>query len=78
MDCAKSLELLSEYRVGALEESELVLVRTHLSDCPDCDVVFKDLELILQAVAALRNSNGIAYPDESAVWQRLSLKSVVH
>jgi len=73
MDCAKSLELLSEYRVGGLEESELVLVRTHLSGCEDCDGVFKDLELILQAVASLRNTNGLAYPDENVIWERLSL-----
>jgi hypothetical protein len=77
MDCAKSLELLSEYRVGGLEESESILVRTHLSGCQDCDGVFKDLELILQAVTALRNTNGFAYPDENAIWQSLS-KKVVH
>jgi predicted anti-sigma-YlaC factor YlaD len=73
MDCSESLELLSEYRVGALGESELVLVRTHLSTCRDCDGVFKDLELILQAVASLRETNGYAYPDENVIWQRLSL-----
>jgi predicted anti-sigma-YlaC factor YlaD len=79
MDCSKSLELLSEYRAGALEESELILVRTHLSGCEDCDGVFKDLELILQAAASLRNSNGFAYPDENVVWQRLSLsKGPIH
>lgn len=74
MDCSKSLELLSEYRAGALEESEIILIRTHLSGCEDCDGVFKDLELILQAASSLRNSNGFAYPDENHVWQRLSLK----
>ncbi|MDQ3804060.1 MAG: zf-HC2 domain-containing protein [Acidobacteriota bacterium] len=79
MDCSKSLELLSEYRAGALEESESILVRTHLSACEDCDGVFKDLELILQAAASLRNANGFAYPDENVVWQRLSLsKGPVH
>jgi predicted anti-sigma-YlaC factor YlaD len=75
MDCSKSIELLSEYRVGALDESELTLVRTHLSGCEDCDVVFKDLELILQAVATLRETNGYQYPDENVIWQRLSLSN---
>ena len=75
MDCSKSLELLSEYRAGALDESETVLVRTHLSGCVDCDGVFKDLELILQAAASLRGTNGYAYPDEKVIWQRLSLSN---
>lgn len=75
MDCSESLELLSEYRAGALGESETVLIRTHLSGCTDCDGVFKDLELILQAAASLRNTNGYAYPDENVVWQRLSLSN---
>jgi len=75
MDCSESLELLSEYRAGALGESQAVLVRTHLSACVDCDGVFKDLELILQAAASLRETNGCAYPDEDAVWQRLSLSN---
>ena len=75
MDCSKSLELLSEYRAGSLDESETILVRTHLSGCLDCDGVFKDLELILQAVVGLRETNGYAYPDENAVWQRLSLSN---
>ena len=74
MDCSKSLELLSEYRAGTLDESEILLVRTHLSGCQDCDGVFKDLELILRAAASLRSANGFAYPDEDAVWQRLSLR----
>ena len=75
MDCSESLELLSEYRAGALGESETLLVRTHLSGCQDCDGVFKDLELILQAAASLRQTNGYAYPDENVVWQRLSLSN---
>lgn len=75
MDCSKSLELLSEYRAGALGESESVLVQTHLSACQDCDGVFKDIELILRAVVSLRETNGYAYPDEDAIWQRLSLSN---
>ncbi len=79
MDCAKSLELLSEYRAGSLEETEVVFVRTHLSSCKDCHGVFEDLNLIVQAALTLRNQNGIAYPDENAVWQRLPLgKNIIH
>lgn len=75
MDCSKSLELLSEYRAGALGETETVSVRMHLSGCVDCDGVFKDLELILQAAASLRETNGYVYPDENVIWQRLSLSN---
>ena len=75
MDCSESLELLSEYRAGALGESETLLIRAHLSGCIDCDGVFKDLELILQAAASLRQTNGYAYPDENVIWQRLSLSN---
>ena len=79
MDCAKSLEMLSEYRAGSLEETELVFVRTDLSSCKDCHGVFEDLNLIVQAAHTLRNQNGIAYPDENAVWQRLPLgKNIIH
>ncbi len=78
MDCAKSLELLSEYRVGALAETELVFVRTHLTSCKECHGVFEELDLIIQAAASMRNQNGIAYPDEEILWQRLSARRVVH
>lgn len=77
MDCSRSIELLSEYRAGGLDDAEAVLLRTHLTGCEDCDGIFKDLELILQAAAALRNSNGFAYPDENVLWQSFSTK-VVH
>ena len=79
MDCAKSLEMLSEYRAGSLQETELVFVKSHLSSCKDCHGVFEDLNLIVQAALSLRNQNGIAYPDENAVWQRLPLgKNIIH
>jgi predicted anti-sigma-YlaC factor YlaD len=79
MDCAKSLELLSEYRAGALAESESVFVQTHLTACKECHGVFEELDIIVQAAISLRNQNGIAYPDENAIWQRLPLgKSIIH
>ncbi len=78
MDCARSIELLSEYNAGSLGEDENVFVRTHLTACADCNGVFEDLKLIVQIALALRNENGIAYPDEEALWQRLSARRVVH
>jgi len=71
--------MLSEYRAGALAESESVFVQTHLTACKECHGVFEELNLIVQAAASLRNQNGIAYPDENAIWQRLPLgKSIIH
>lgn len=78
MDCARSIELLSEYRAGLLGEADSVFVSTHLSACADCDGVFKDLEVIVRTAAALRSENGIAYPDEEVLWQRLSVRRIVH
>ncbi len=78
MDCARSIELLSEYNAGSLGEDDSTLVRTHLTACADCDGVFQDLKLIVQTALAMRNENGIAYPDEEALWQRMSARRVVH
>jgi hypothetical protein len=78
MDCARSIELLSDYDAGLLGDNDVVFVRTHLLDCPDCDGVFRDLKLIVQTALAMRSENGIAYPDEEALWQRLSANRIVH
>jgi anti-sigma factor ChrR (cupin superfamily) len=78
MDCARSIELLSEYSAGSLGETDIVFVRTHLTICTDCNGVFEDLKLIVQTALAMRSENGIAYPDEDALWQRLSAGRVVH
>jgi hypothetical protein len=78
MDCARSIELLSDYDAGLLGDDVKLLVITHLSTCADCDGVFQDLKLIVQTALAMRNENGIAYPDEEALWQRLSLNRIVH
>ena len=71
MDCAKSLELLSEYHANSLQETEVVFVRTHLTGCTTCQDVYDELNMIVQATAILREADGIAYPDESALWKRL-------
>jgi hypothetical protein len=78
MDCARSIELLSEYSAGSLVGDDQILVRTHLSACADCDGVFRDLKLIVQTALAMRSENGIAYPDEEVLWQRLSASRIVH
>ncbi|HZI18922.1 MAG TPA: hypothetical protein VEY09_10040 [Pyrinomonadaceae bacterium] len=79
MDCAQSLELLSEYSEGRLDDSILVTVREHLSICLDCDGVLKDLRLIVEAAVSLRNTNGFQYPDENTLWVRLGLdKNPLH
>ena len=78
MDCAKSIELLSDYDAGLLGDDDKLFVITHLSTCTDCDGVFQDLKIIVQTAIAMRSENGIAYPDEEALWQRLSAGRVVH
>jgi hypothetical protein len=78
MDCARSIELLSDYDAGFLGDDDKLFVITHLSICADCDGIFKDLKLIVQTALALRTENGIAYPDEEALWQRLSANRIVH
>jgi predicted anti-sigma-YlaC factor YlaD len=78
MDCARSIELLSEYDAGSLGEEDILFVRTHLSTCSDCTGVFEDLRLIIQAASAMRSENGLAYPDEEALWQRVSARRVIH
>ena len=78
MDCARSIELLSDYDAGLLGGADGIIVRTHLSTCADCDGVFRDLQLIVQTAFAMRSENGIAYPDEEALWQRLCASRIVH
>ena len=78
MDCARSIELLSEYTAGSLGDDDSVFVRTHLTACADCNGVLEDLKLIVQTAIAMRSENGIAYPDEEILWQRVSARRVVH
>lgn len=78
MDCARSIELLSEYDAGLLGDADKLFVITHLSTCADCDGVFRDLKLIVQTAFAMRSENGIAYPDEEGLWQRVSASRIVH
>ena len=78
MDCARSIELLSDYDAGLLGGGEVVFVRTHLSGCAACDGVFEDLRLIIRAAIAMRSGNDIAYPDGEVLWQSLSARRAGH
>ena len=78
MDCARSIELLSEYSAGSLGEDDSIFVMMHLSGCVDCNGVLQDLKLIVVTASALRSENGIAYPDEEVLWQRVSARRIVH
>ena len=78
MDCARSIELLSEYTAGSLGEDDSVFIRTHLTACADCNGVLEDLKLIVQTAFAMRSENGIAYPDEESLWLRRSASRIVH
>jgi predicted anti-sigma-YlaC factor YlaD len=78
MDCDRSIELLSDYNAGSLGADEVIFVQTHLTGCTDCHGVFEDLRQIVLTAIAMRSENGIAYPDEDALWQRLSANRIVH
>ena len=78
MDCAKYLELLSDYCDGALDDDARSLVQTHLKDCIPCDGISRELDSIVRTAVVLR-SDSISFPDEEAIWQRLSLsKQIIH
>jgi hypothetical protein len=79
MECAESVALLSDFREGTLNETLLVEVRAHLAGCSPCMDVFIDLEMIVVAASGLRSEQGIPFPDETVVWQRMSIaKRTVH
>ena len=79
-DCVKSLELLSDYHDGALTDAERTLVRTHLSKCPPCAGIFRDLDSIVVAAMSLRLGQGVNFPDEDAIWQRMAIskRTTIH
>ena len=79
VDCEKSLELLGEFQSGALGDAEVVHVRTHLEICIGCHDVLRDLETIVKAAELIRTDDGITFPDEEAIWTRLSIGArIIH
>jgi predicted anti-sigma-YlaC factor YlaD len=80
MDCTQSIELLSDFHDGVLEEPLYVEVETHLRICHPCAGIFRDLDTIVLAAMTLRSEEpGTAYPDEQDIWNRLSIgKDTLH
>lgn len=79
MDCDESVALLSEFREGTLNEMLLIEVRAHLAKCPPCMDVFVDLDAIVVAASGLGSQQEIAFPDETAIWQRMGIyKRTIH
>ncbi|CDM65016.1 anti-sigma factor family protein [Pyrinomonas methylaliphatogenes] len=73
MDCERSLELLSEYHAGTLEDVEMLEIRAHLQVCSPCADVFHDLILIVETARSLCGADTIRYPDEDELWRRLGI-----
>lgn len=73
MDCEKSIELLSDFHDGELDEYGRIEVSAHLAGCRPCAGLYGDLDSIVLAASALRAGQDISYPDEEALWQRLRL-----
>lgn len=74
MNCEESLALLSELHAGNVEETRAILIRQHLVECPPCGGVFDDIETIVLSARSLgEDGNIIEFPDENAIWQRLTL-----
>jgi predicted anti-sigma-YlaC factor YlaD len=73
MDCEQSLSLLSDLRDGALDDGSRSLVTKHLDDCPPCKCVFTDIETIIVTASKFRDEDGVSYPDEEIVWQRITV-----
>lgn len=77
-DCIKSLELLSEFRDGALEDAEVIWVKAHLEECPPCKCIFDDLDAII-ATARTLTIDSVIFPDENLIWQRIGFgRDTVH
>lgn len=75
MNCLESLKLLSDYRDAVLDEMICQEIKKHLGDCPPCDGLFRDLDLIVRTSMQLREEyDVISFPDENAVWQHIVLR----
>ncbi len=75
MNCVESLQLLSDYRDAALEEMICQEIKKHLGDCPPCEALFRDLDLIVQMSRQMREEfDVISFPDENVVWHHIVLR----
>lgn len=73
MDCARSIELLSEYHDGTLDQEVYIQVRAHLSICPPCTIIFEEIDVIVVTASQLQTDPGIAFPDEETIWRRVKV-----
>ena len=78
-NCARSLALLSDYHEGVLDEVGREFVRAHLGECPPCMVVMEDVQVIITSAPIISGEEGITFPDENVVWQRMRItKTTIH
>ncbi len=73
MDCAKTIELLSDFHDGWLKEEDQEQVRVHLTTCTTCVQVFRDLDTIVITAKVFCREQEIVFPDETALWERMGL-----
>lgn len=73
MDCVQSLLLLSDYHDGSLDEEPRSLIIIHLEECTPCMGIFKDLQVIVTSATVIRGEDGITFPDENLIWQRMQI-----
>jgi len=79
MDCVKSLEVLSDFHSRALNEMDQEQVREHLAKCSPCVGVLQDIGSIVAVASVLCVEEGICFPDENIIWQRLTFaKGIAH
>ncbi len=72
MNCVESLELLSEYHAGVLDEILKREVYSHLEACVPCKHIMVDIEIIVETAHVLRDSSdGVSFPDENVIWSRI-------
>jgi len=77
MNCIESLKLLSEYYDQTLGENVREEITFHLSDCPPCHGLYRDLQLIIEAANILREKfEVVSYPDENIIWRRIEVTRI--
>lgn len=76
MKCEQSLEMLSDFHAGELDDTATTGVNTHLAECPPCADIYQELTVIVETAVTLRASKDtITYPDENLVWQRITVSA---
>ena len=79
MDCAESLNLLSDLQDDSLDITLRTQVKSHLELCQPCANVFDDLSEIVKLAVDLNREPGIAFPDEDDLWRRMKMtERIIH